>query len=207
MSKLLYIQASPRKERSKSSQAADAFVSAYGKRHPEAEIEVFNLFDADLPVFDGPAVEAKYVILHGKEHTAEQRRIWGEVEQVIEHFKSAGTHVFAVPMWNFGIPWRLKQYLDILVQPGYTFRVGESGYEGLVPGRAAAFFARGGSYSEGQAAALDAQKPYLEQILRFMGFERIESVAVEPTLAEGPEKAQETVSRAIGRARELAERF
>lgn len=206
MNKVLYIQASPRKARSRSIQAADAFVEAYRQNHPEDSVEVMNLFETNLPHFDGPAVEAKYVILHGREHTAEQRRIWRDVEKVIEHFKDADQYVFAVPMWNFGIPWRLKQYIDLLVQPGYTFRVGENGYEGLVTGKPAiVFYARGGRYSDDQASVYDQQKPYFEQILRFMGFEKIHSVVVEPTLAEGPEKAKEVLEQALIEARRAAE--
>ena len=34
---------------------------------------------------------------------------------------SADKYVPAIPMWNFGIPYRLKQNINILVQPGYTF--------------------------------------------------------------------------------------
>lgn len=208
MRKLLYIQASPRKGRSKSIQVADAFVEAYKECHPGDTVEVMDLFEADFPVFDGAAVVAKYTIMHGKEHTAEERRIWSEIEKVSEHFKGADKYVFAVPMWNFGIPWRLKQYIDVLVQPGYTFRVGESGYEGLVKGRPVlVVYARGGAYLEGAAAAYDQQRPYLEQILRFMGFEEISSIFVEPTLSEGPEKAQKALEQAIAKAREQAGSF
>jgi FMN-dependent NADH-azoreductase len=208
MSKLLYIQASPRKGRSKSIQAADAFVEAYKKTHPKDTVEVMDLFAADLPAFDGPAVQAKYTILHGQKHTAEERRIWDGVEKVIEHFKSADKYVFAVPMWNFGIPWRLKQYIDILVQPGYTFTVGDNGYEGLVKGKPVmAVYARGGEYPEGtEEAAYDMQKRYLELALGFIGFEKIHSIVVEPTLA-GPEKADKALQNAIAKAHAAAKTF
>lgn len=56
-------------------------------------------------------------------------------------------------MWNFGIPYRLKQYIDILVQPGYTFSYSpEQGYTGLVNKPAAVVYARGGDYSSKEAA-------------------------------------------------------
>ncbi len=68
MSRLLYIQASPRVKRSHSIAVADAFVEAYKKANPADEVETLNVFDAGLPKFDGMAVQAKYTILHGKEH-------------------------------------------------------------------------------------------------------------------------------------------
>lgn len=120
MNKLLYIKASPRSGRSHSIAVADAFIESYRKSHPGDEILTVDLFEKDLPGFDGLAVNAKYTILHGEEHTREELLAWRAVEEVIEEFKAANKYLFAVPMWNFGIPYRLKQYIDLLVQPTYT---------------------------------------------------------------------------------------
>ena len=206
MAKLLYVQASPRKERSKSNQVAAAFLESYQKSHPDDTIETLNVFEADLPSFDGLTVQAKYTIMHGAEHTAEERQAWDAVETIIEKFKSADKYVISLPMWNFGIPYRLKQYIDILVQPGYTFKVGENGYEGLVKGKpAVVIYARGGAYLN--AVEYDKQKPYMEQILGFMGFEDIRSIVVEPTLAEGEDPARKAVQEGIKKAQESASQF
>lgn len=43
------------------------------------------------------------------------------VEDVIEQFTAADKYLFSLPMWNFGIPYKLKHYIDVIVQPGYTF--------------------------------------------------------------------------------------
>ena len=57
----------------------------------------------------------------------------------IEQFVNADKFLLAIPMWNFGIPYRLKQYLDVILQPGYTFSFSpETGYSGLVTGKPAA---------------------------------------------------------------------
>ena len=149
MCNILYLKASPRGERSKSIAVADAFLDEYRKAHADTEVDALDLFAADLMAFDGLAVQAKYTILHGGEHTDEELAAWKSVEAVIERFLAADLYVIAAPMWNFGIPYRLKQYIDLIVQPGYTFRYSpESGYEGLATGRAAfVAYARGGEYS------------------------------------------------------------
>ena len=49
MSKLLYIKALARVERSKSTAVADA----YRQRNPDDVIDVLNLFEESLPAFDG----------------------------------------------------------------------------------------------------------------------------------------------------------
>jgi FMN-dependent NADH-azoreductase len=210
MSKLLYIQASPRGERSYSVSVAQEFIDSYKVSHPQDVISVLDVFQANLPPFDGLAVQAKYTILHGLKHSPEELEAWRAVEAVIEEFKSADKYVLAVPMWNFGIPYRLKQYFDILVQPGYTFSFSpEAGYQGLVSGKPIVLFcSRGGAYPAGSPAeSFDLQKRYLELILGFMGFSDIRSVVVEPTLQDGPQIAAKAREEAVVRARGMATTF
>jgi len=210
MNKLLYIQASPRGQRSHCITVADAFIEAYKQKHPDDKIVTLNVFDASIPSFDGLAVQAKYTILHGQSHSKEEQRVWKDVEEVIEQFTSADKYVFAIPMWNFSIPYRLKQYIDLLVQPGYTFGYSEDkGYEGLVVGKPLlAIYARGGEYPAGsEAEAFDLQTKYIKLIFGFMGFEDIRSVVVEPTLQGSPDVAKSKEQEAIDRAKEIATDF
>jgi FMN-dependent NADH-azoreductase len=210
MGKLLYIQASPRIQRSHSIAVANAFVESYKQAHADDEVATLNLFETPLPSFDGLAVQAKYTILHGKSHSEEEFRAWKNVEHVIAQFTSADKYVLATPMWNFSIPYRLKQYIDILVQPGYTFSYSEDkGYEGLVTGKPLlAVYARGGEYPAGsEAEAFDLQTKYVELIFGFMGLTDVRSVVVEPTLQGGPEVAKTRVGEAIDRAKQMAVDF
>jgi FMN-dependent NADH-azoreductase len=210
MSRLLYIQASPRGQRSHSVAVADVFIEAYEQKHPDDEIVILNVFDAPIPNFDGLAVQAKYTILHGKPHSQAEQEVWKDVEQVIEQFTSADKYVLAVPMWNFSIPYRLKQYIDLLVQPGYTFSYSEeAGYQGLVSGKPMlAVFSSGGEYPTGsEAEAFDHQTKYIELIFGFMGFTDIRSVVVEPTLQGGPDVAGAKRQGAIDNVKEITEIF
>ncbi len=209
MSHVLYVQASPRTERSHSIAVAQAFLEAYCNAHPEDTVEALDVFEEDLPRFNGLTLQAKYTILHGEDHTEEEAAAWHAVEAQIERFTSADKYAFAVPMWNFGIPYRLKQYIDILVQPSYTFNYDpETGYTGLVTGKPVfVAYARGGEYAGQDAAALDHQQRYLETILGFIGLTDIRSVVVQPTLLGGPDVAQEQRAAAIERAQELAAEF
>ncbi|MCK4997952.1 MAG: NAD(P)H-dependent oxidoreductase [Anaerohalosphaera sp.] len=210
IAKLLYIQASPRGERSKSSQVAQSFLESYKEACPDDETIVLNIFDEDLPSFDGFTVQAKYNIMHGEEHSEQDRAAWRAVEAIIEEFKAADKYVLSIPMWNFGIPYRLKHYIDILVQPTYTFSVTDQGaYEGLVTGKPM-FIAcsRGGAYSPGTGAeAFDHQSPYLRTILGMIGFTDPSILFVEPTLAAGPEAAKKAREDALAHAREMAKSF
>jgi FMN-dependent NADH-azoreductase len=197
-------------QRSYSIAVADAFTESYKQEHPDDEVVTLNVFDASIPNFDGLAVQAKYTILHGKSHSGEQLQAWKNVKKVIEQFTSADKYVLAVPMWNFSIPYRLKQYIDILVQPGYTFSYSEDkGYEGLVVGKPLlAIYARGGEYAIGsETEAFDLQTKYIKLIFGFMGFKDIRSVVVEPTLQGGPEVSAAKRKAAIEQVRRMASDF
>jgi len=210
MANLLYIKASPRGDRSHSAAVADSFVDVYHRAHPDDQVATLDVFYDDLPAFDFDAVSAKYKIMHGKDHTAEDQAVWKKIVAVIDDFKAADKYVMAVPMWNFSIPYRLKQYIDILLQPGQTFTVTEDGnYQGLVTGKPVFIaYARGGAYPPGtEMEAFDFQKKYLELILGFIGLTEIHSVTVEPTLMNGAETAAESKAAAIIRAREIAPTF
>jgi len=185
------------------------FLAEYRKRHPQDTIETLDLWDAKLPRFDKDALEAKYAILHGKTHTEEQKRAWEEVKRVVRHFLAADKYLFSVPMWNFGIPYTLKHYIDVLVQPGLTFSWSpEGGYTGLVTGRpAAVIYARGGSYAKGTPAeAYDQQSRYMAQVLGFIGFRNIQEITVEPTLG-GPEAKADAISKATSQVNGILDSF
>jgi len=210
MSNLLYIKASPMGELSFSIAVADAFIDAYLQIHPDDNVKTIDIFKMKLPPFDFKAASAKYKIMHNKEHSQKDRRIWDQIVSIIDEFKSADKYVIAAPMWNFSIPYRLKHYIDIIVQPGYTFTVDKNGnYEGLVKERPVfVAYARGGEYPPGTPSeAFDLQKKYLELILGFMGLTDVRSLIVEPTLAKGKDITEQKRTEAIEKARQIAKEF
>lgn len=207
MSKLLYIESSPRKARSKSISVSSAFLNAYKSANPSDEVVTLDLWNTTLPEFDGYTIDAKYQVLHGQEFDADQKKAWQAVVDVCDEFKSADKYVISVPMWNFGVPYKLKHYIDVIAQPGQTFSFDPStGYSGLVTGKpAAVIYARGGAYG-GEASGMDHQKPYVEQILGFFGFTDIHPIVIEPTLA-APDDVAATENAAIEQAKKFAAKF
>jgi FMN-dependent NADH-azoreductase len=209
MARLLYIETSPRKERSASIEAAKTFIGEYERTHPEDVVETLDLWTTHLPEFDGHVIDSKYAILHGLEHTDEQKQAWKSVEDVIRQFTEADKFLFSLPMWNFGIPYKLKHYIDVIVQPGYTFSFSpEEGYKGLVTDKPIAIiYARGGAYGSGTGSeSYDLQKAYIEHILGFIGFKDFQTLLVEPTLVS-PENKKKIMEAAREQAKAMAARF
>lgn len=197
MTKLLWIEASPRGAESVSSAVAQAFLDACRKANPDLEVERCPLFEIDLPAFDAMAAAGKYAALAGAETPPESQAAWARVTALIEAFLKADVYLLSTPMWNFSIPYRLKQYLDVIVQPGHTFRWTGEGYEGLATGRRAVFvFSSGGDFSA--IPAYDMQKPYVQQIFGFMGITDTDEIVAAPMMGDA-----ETVAAA--RAKALAE--
>jgi len=209
MAKLLYIEASPRKDTSHSLRVARAFLDAYAAAHPGDTIETLDLWAHPLPPFDGATLASKYAVMGGQGFTPEQQAAWARVVAEAERFKAADKIVISTPMWNFGIPYVLKHYLDVIVQPGLTFGWSpEKGYFGLVLGKpAAVIHASMGDYAPGGGAeAIDFEKPYMDWILRFMGFERIEHLRAMPTAGE-PAVVAAAVAKAVDAAKAAGATF
>jgi len=202
MKTLLHIEASPRKTRSHSLAVARHAADAWSAAHPGGTVRTLDLWSTVLPPFDGETIDAKYAILHGQAHTPAQAAAWERIRSLAEEFKAADGYILSTPMWNFGVPYILKHYFDLIIQPGLTFSYSpESGYTGLVTGKKALVVAaRGGAYGPGSGAeSYDLQTATVRQLFGFIGVTEVSEVLVEPTLA--PDAARDA---ALATARERA---
>ena len=210
MAKLLYIESSPRKDRSASIDISKTFIEEYEKYHAGDSVEIIDLWANELVPFNDEVINAKYAILHGESQTDAQVKAWRPVEILIDHFKSADKYLISLPMWNFGIPYKLKHYIDILLQPGYTFSFSpDEGYKGLVTGKpVTVVYARGGAYQSGsETEGLDFQKKYMKLVLGFIGFTDIKSIVAEPMLMATPDDKQKAIDSAKELARSIAAQY
>lgn len=201
---LLHVVASPRKERSASLEVANAFIDVWKTRHPEDAVDVLNVWTTPLPEFDGASLEAKYAGIEGRERTAEQKAAWEEIERLAERFTAASVIVFSVPMWNFGIPYKLKHLIDVVSQKDVLFTFDANGLNGLLGGRtvvvaAARGVALGADYPEKD---FDFQTAYLFTWAGMVGIKDFRSITVERTLG-GPDADRDAREGAVREAREL----
>lgn len=125
-------------------------------------------------------------------------------DAVLQQFLDADVVVIGAPMYNFSITTQLKAWLDRVIVAGRTFRYGPNGPEGLAGGKRVVIAStRGGVYSEGPAAGMDFQEPYLRAALGFIGITDIEFVRAEG-VAMGDEAKQQAVQSAHANIAELA---
>ena len=186
MTKLLFIQASPRSTESKSLQIARAYLEALRAETPEVAVDTLDLWEADLPTFDGDKAAAKLNVILGKDHDAIQKSAWDEILGIANRFISADRYLFAVPMWNGGVPYRLKQYIDIIHQPGLLFGLKrETGYFGLLKNKHATLVLTSGAFAPNfpsPAFGVDHHSTYLCSWLNQAGISAIDELRFQPTL-------------------------
>lgn len=198
MKKLLHIIATPRGGESRTLKISKSFLTAFSEKYPDSEINELNLFKEVLPEITLKEVSGKYVLLSGKKLEGEMRKAWDEIINYIDIFKSHDAYLISTPMWNFGIPYKLKQYIDIIIQPGYLFKYTEKGVEGLAAGKKMTVItSRGGDYSkESPLHAYDQLEPYLRTVFGFIGITDITFINAQPMDAMGPEIRDKKISEA-----------
>jgi len=200
MKTLLEIRSSIYSDGGQSSRLADRFVAQWRAANPGGKVIVRDLARDPVPHIDADRFGAFNA--SPEQRTAQQNATVAYSDALIAELKAAHVIVFAVPMYNFGIPSTLKAYFDHIARAGVTFRYGETGPVGLITGRSAyVFAARGGRYA---STPLDSQTPYLRTFLGFIGITDVEFVYAEG-LAMSEASRNEALANAHARIGEIFE--
>jgi FMN-dependent NADH-azoreductase len=208
MPKLLHMICSPRAQ-SESAAAGRMFVERFRETHLDWDIDEMDLWREPLPEFVGPILDAKYARIDGRGFTNPERDAFAAAERVALQLALAERVVISTPMWNFSIPYKLKQWIDVISQPGLTFRFDPAtGYLPLLSDRPTlVIIASGSDFITGMnRGRIDMATPYLREALRFIGIRSVQFVLIGPTTgpAEPIRLARDSVHRRLG---ELAVRF
>lgn len=201
MKRLLFVRGSPRGANSDSGKVAEAFLADRQDR----AVDTIDLWKENLPEFDGDKASAKMTVITGGSLEGTTRTTWDEIAGIAERFTSADEYLFTVPMWNGGIPYRLKLYIDIITQPGMLFGFDPAtGYSGLLKGKRATVIYTSGVYSPGAAPAFgsDFHSTYFNDWLRFIGINDVTEIRFQPTLLTADPAA--ALKRAITLAKSTA---
>jgi FMN-dependent NADH-azoreductase len=208
MPKLFHLTCSPRAE-SESSAGARVFLDRFRAVRPDWDIDEMNLWRDHLPEFDGSILDAKYARMTGRGFTDAERDAFAVAERIAVRFALAERVLISTPMWNFGIPYKLKQWLDVINQPGLTFRFDPArGYLPLLKDRpTVVILASGGDFITGMnRGRIDMATPYLREALRFIGVSDVRFIPIGPTTgpAEPIRTARESAHRRLA---EIAAKF
>ena len=179
---VLHIQSSPRGAQSNSIALTNAFLTASRKLFPEIDEDILNIWNEGLPEFDTASIGAKYKAIKHEPMSEAESHTWNRILELIGRFERANRIVLGLPMWNFSIPYKLKQLIDLTAQRNYLFT-----YDGKAYGpclnipKALVAYTRGSTYREGTPIPprFDHQAPYIDFWLRMIGVHEVRSVVVD----------------------------
>ena len=171
---------------SRSLAIASAFLDAYRETHSDDRVDTWDLWDGTLPEFGPAAAAAKMAVFAGAEPEGEQGRAWNQAQRTFARFAAADAYLFSVPMWNSGVPYILKQFIDVVSQPGMVFGFdSDTGYTGLLTGKKAAVVYTSAVYGPTYRPAFgdDFQQPYFDTWLDWAGITDHTAITFRPNLA------------------------
>lgn len=165
---------------------------------------MLDLANETLPEFNGDKVAAKMAVITGQTQDAVQKTAWDEMTAIANRFAAADIYLLAVPMWNGGIPYKLKHYIDVIHQPGLLFGLDPaSGYFGLLKGKKAVLALTSGAFSleaPSPAYGTDHHSTYLKAWLNQAGVTDITELRFQPTLLTGDPEGDQALAIAAARS-------
>lgn len=195
---ILQINSSARATQSHSSRLAAAIVERLRAQHNDIQLVLRDLGHAPHPELGEDALQALFT--PAADRTPVQAARVALDDATIAQVQAADVLVLGVPMYNFGVPAQLKNWIDAIARAGVTFRYTANGPEGLLKGKKVyVALTRGGLYRNTPA---DTQVPYLRTVLGFLGLTDVEFVYAEG-LAMGAESEQAALASARQQINEL----
>jgi FMN-dependent NADH-azoreductase len=188
----LIVTSSANGEASVSSRLAATLAGRLREADPATRIVLRDVGADPLPHLTAETVAA----IKGEPKTGAELAARALSDALVAELAEADILVIASPMYNFGMSSTLKAWFDHVLRAGLTFRYTADGPEGLMGAKKAVVIeSRAGFYSEGPAAAMDAQEPHIRILLGFIGIEDVTYVRAEK-LAFGPEAAEAAIAEA-----------
>jgi FMN-dependent NADH-azoreductase len=180
-----------------STRLADRIVARLRAADPDAALAIRDLGATPHPVLDEAALGALFT--PPAQRTPEQASRVALDDALIAELAASDVVVLGVPMYNFGVPAQLKNWIDAISRAGVTFRYTASGPEGLLTGKKVyVALARGGKYRNTPA---DTQVPYLATVLGFLGMSDVHYVYAEG-LAMGADAERDALAAAYAQIEE-----
>ncbi|RDY82880.1 FMN-dependent NADH-azoreductase [Bacillus amyloliquefaciens] len=206
MSKTLIINAHPKVDdaASYSLQVMNHFLETYKELIPESEeLEQINLYSDEVPMIDKTVLSAWEKAGKGEELTSGEQKVTERMTEVLKQFKSAKTYVIVLPLHNFNIPSKLKDYMDNIMIARETFKYTDTGSVGLLKDgrRMLVIQASGGVYTNNDwCTEVEYSHKYLKSMFNFLGIEDYQTIRVQGTDVLNPEDVIQIANKEVDEA-------
>lgn len=206
MNKTLIINAHPKVDdiSSVSIKVFNHFLESYTEFIPNNEtIEQINLYDDVVPMIDKTVLSAWEKQGNGQKLTDEEQKVTERMSEILQQFKSANTYVIILPLHNFNIPSKLKDYMDNIMIARETFKYTETGSVGLLKDgrRMLVIQASGGIYTNDDwYTDVEYSHKYLKAMFNFLGIEDYQIVRAQGTAVLDPNEVLQNAYREVEEA-------
>ncbi|EOO17862.1 MULTISPECIES: FMN-dependent NADH-azoreductase [Bacillus cereus group] len=209
MTKTLIINAHPKIDdtSSVSIQVFNHFLESYKEVISNSEVvEQINLYSDVVPMIDQTVLSAWDKQRNEIELTNEEKKVTERMGEILQQFKSANTYIIVLPLHNFNIPSKLKDYMDNIMIARETFKYTETGSVGLLnDGRKMLVIQASGSIytNDDWYTEVDYSHKYLKSMFNFLGIEDFQTIRAQGTALldqnEVLQKAYKEVEEAASR--------
>ncbi|MDA1840037.1 NAD(P)H-dependent oxidoreductase [Bacillus cereus group sp. BY17LC] len=206
MNKTLIINAHPKVDdiSSVSIKVFNHFLESYTELIPTNEtIEQINLYDDVVPMIDKTVLSAWEKQGNGQQLTDKEQKVTERMSEILQQFKSANTYVIVLPLHNFNIPSKLKDYMDNIMIARETFKYTETGSVGLLKDgrRMLVIQASGGIYTNDDwYTDVEYSHKYLKAMFNFLGIEDYQIVRAQGTAVLDPNEVLQNAYREVEEA-------
>ena len=206
MNKTLIINAHPKVDdtSSVSIKVLNHFLVSYKELIPHNEtIEQINLYDDVVPMIDKTVLSAWEKQGNGQKLTDEEQKVTERMSEILQQFKSANTYVIVLPLHNFNIPSKLKDYMDNIMIARETFKYTETGSVGLLKDgrRMLVIQASGGIYTNDDwYTEVEYSHKYLKAMFNFFGIEDYQIVRAQGTAVLDPNEVLQNAYKEVEEA-------
>jgi FMN-dependent NADH-azoreductase len=208
---ILDIQSSPRRGSSDSITLTTSFIDACLAHDGSLAVDTLNVWQEQLPEFDSEAIGAKYKAVKQAAMNEAEAEVWKRIQSLIQRFQNADRIVLGTPMWNFGIPYKLKQLIDLVAQRNYLFSYDGKEYGPLLHvEKAVVVYTRGSQFREGTPippSRFDYQATYIDFWLRFIGVRDLRSVIVDNAWNRDRQPSEMALMKGSAALRQLVDWF
>ncbi|MFJ5761165.1 FMN-dependent NADH-azoreductase [Neobacillus sp. NPDC093182] len=210
MNKTLIINAHPKIDDSSSVslQVYNHFLKAYKELIPDSEsIEQINLYSDVVPMIDKTVLSAWEKQRKEQELSSQEQKVTERMSEILHQFKSANTYIIVLPLHNFNIPSKLKDYMDNIMIARETFKYTENGSVGLLKdGRRMLVIQASGSIytNDDWYTEVEYSHKYLKSMFNFLGIEDYQIIRAQGAALLEP---NEVLQKAYKEAEEAASRL
>jgi len=189
---------------------AERFLARMRELYPTAAVTRHDLYSETLPEMDLSGYAEQAVLLPGDEAPDEAMKAKiGAIETLAREVKDCDRLILAAPLWNLGLPARLKNYLDLVVLQGQTVSIDDAGVHPALEDRerkALFIQSSGGRFGHAPLSLLNFAWHELRSVLSAMGMASVRLLPVDGTGSTSLSK-EKAVARSLLRLDEAIQNF